>query len=310
MKSKIAILLSVYNGEKYLTSQLDSLYKQQDVDICILARDDGSFDSSLSILEKYKDLYGKMIIIKGENVGCSRSFYALLQYAYENLKDYKFFSFCDQDDVWMENKLSTSINYLSKSKKKYAFFHSAYYITDEELNIIGKNIFVDNTLENNIISNFCLGCTQVFNRALLEKILLVCKYQIENDKKLILHDALSSIVAFSLDADVYISNEPLMFYRQHKSNVIGASKNRLIKNYNRVKRLFLSPDNSKSKKCNLILNSLSEYICIDQKDVLELCVKYKSSYKMKLKLLSNRKMYSRGLILSIGFIVSVIFNKF
>ncbi|MDY3069379.1 MAG: glycosyltransferase [Parabacteroides sp.] len=309
MESKIAILLSVYNGEKYLAEQLDSLYKQQDVDICILVRDDGSSDSSLSILEKYKDLYGNMIIIKGENIGCSRSFYTLLQYAYENLKDYNFFSFCDQDDVWMENKLSTSIRYLSKTQKKYAFFHSAYYITDEELNIISKNRFVDNTLENNIISNFCLGCTQAFNRALLEKILLICKYQINNKINLIIHDALSSLTAFSLDADIYYSKEPTMYYRQHKHNVIGTSNNILINNYKRFERFIYKSPNIKSNKCKLMINAIGDNISPSEKNILNMCAYYNLKNNKK-NLLLHKRMYSRGIVYSVGFIISVLMNKF
>ncbi len=309
MKSKVVILLSVYNGEKYLSSQLDSLYNQKNVDVCILARDDGSSDSSIAILERYKYLYGKLIILKGKNIGCSLSFYTLLQYAFDNLSDYNYFSFCDQDDVWMEYKLSTSIYYLSKSKSKYSFFHSAYYITDENLNVISKNRFVSNTLENNIISNFCLGCTQVFNRALLEKILLICEYQINNKMNLLIHDALSSLTAFSLDADIYYSKEPTMYYRQHGHNVIGTSNNILINNRKRFKRFIYYSPNIKSNKCKLMLNSIGDDIGANEKYILNICAYYYLNNNKK-KLLMHKRMYSRGIIYSIGFVISLLLNKF
>ena len=105
MKNKVLILVSTYNGEKYLPEQLDSLYAQEGVDIHILVRDDGSKDNTIGILKNYQGSKGKMTIIEGENIGAGQSFLALINEATTNYPDYDYYAFCDQDDVWYGNKV-------------------------------------------------------------------------------------------------------------------------------------------------------------------------------------------------------------
>ena len=89
---KVQVLLSTYNGEKYLKEQLDSIIAQKGVDVHILARDDGSKDDTIKILEGYENID----IIKGSNIGVCKSFFELINKSGE----YDYYSFADQDDVW------------------------------------------------------------------------------------------------------------------------------------------------------------------------------------------------------------------
>lgn len=75
---KVVVLLSSYNGEKYIRPQVDSILAQQGVDVRILIRDDGSRDNTLTILQEYGE---RVEVLKGENVGCERSFYNLVKNA-------------------------------------------------------------------------------------------------------------------------------------------------------------------------------------------------------------------------------------
>ena len=80
---KIIILLSAYNGEKFISEQLESLLKMRIPDkseIKIVIRDDGSSDNTLKILESYEKKYNNIYVIKGENIGWKRSFWELLKY--------------------------------------------------------------------------------------------------------------------------------------------------------------------------------------------------------------------------------------
>lgn len=88
------ILLSTYNGSKHLKEQLSSLYAQRYSDIEIIARDDGSSDSSIEILKPY-DV--KLIETK-ENLGAKGSFVKILSYTVAKC-DSDYFMFCDQDKV-------------------------------------------------------------------------------------------------------------------------------------------------------------------------------------------------------------------
>ena len=91
---KICILLSAYNGEKYIEEQLESLVGQQEVAADILVRDDGSSDKTHEILDKWQNK-GLLKWYKGENLGFAKSFMDLVQRA----GDYEYYAFCDQDDI-------------------------------------------------------------------------------------------------------------------------------------------------------------------------------------------------------------------
>ena len=90
MKKTVTILLSTYNGEKYLEEQLQSLFKQTYWENCTLfVRDDGSKDGTIDILKKYEK-EKKLILNCGENIGFVKSFFWLLN----NAPKADFYSFC------------------------------------------------------------------------------------------------------------------------------------------------------------------------------------------------------------------------
>ena len=92
--SKILILMSTYNGEKYLREQIESIRNQTiKEDIEILVRDDGSKDGTLEILEEYAEI-GTLQFIRGKNIGSAQSFHELLRIA----PKYDYYAFADQDD--------------------------------------------------------------------------------------------------------------------------------------------------------------------------------------------------------------------
>jgi len=102
--------MSTYNGAKYLREQMNSLLAQRGVELNIVVRDDGSTDDTCSILEKE---YPMVTLRKGSNIGCEPSFMELLYSA--PVADY--YAFCDQDDVWMEDKLETAVSRLEVLKE-------------------------------------------------------------------------------------------------------------------------------------------------------------------------------------------------
>ncbi len=102
----ISILLSTYKGSRYLKNQLDSLMAQTYKVFDIIARDDGSSDSTLKILKSYD----VEVLDINQNLGAKGSFSELLSYAVAN-SDSEYFMFCDQDDVWHDKKVE-------KKKKK------------------------------------------------------------------------------------------------------------------------------------------------------------------------------------------------
>ena len=104
MKEKVLVLMSTYNGEQYLQQQIDSIITQKNVDVELLVRDDGSTDKTIDILKDYQQK-GLLSYYAGENLKPQLSFLHLLRHAPEC----KYYAFADQDDVWLEDKLSSGI---------------------------------------------------------------------------------------------------------------------------------------------------------------------------------------------------------
>ena len=99
----IAILMSTYNGERYLREQIDSLLNQTYKDWKLYIRDDGSTDETISIIESYVNDYPDLIVLLKDdlgNLGSARSFMRIL-----SVVDADYYMFCDQDDVWLPNKV-------------------------------------------------------------------------------------------------------------------------------------------------------------------------------------------------------------
>lgn len=110
-ESTACILLSTYNGEKYLRQFLDSALNQKNVSVHLVVRDDGSTDETLDILNEYVSRYPEnFMVMKEKNIGCESSFYELLKTDYQ--ADY--YAFADQDDIWMDDKLESAIRALKK----------------------------------------------------------------------------------------------------------------------------------------------------------------------------------------------------
>ena len=90
---KVTVLLSTYNGEKFIKHQIQSLLAQRGVDLQIVIRDDGSTDETIRILKSFNN--NKIKIIKSnENLGPAKSFINLLNI----VGDSDYYAFCDQDD--------------------------------------------------------------------------------------------------------------------------------------------------------------------------------------------------------------------
>lgn len=214
MKS-VVVLLSTYNGEKYLADQIDSLLKQEGVRLSIIARDDGSKDSTVSILKEYSIKYGNFSYYEGVNCGPAKSFLDLVKKAPE--ADY--YAFCDQDDVWDTDKLVCAVKHLDGLENdKPNLYHSNLRIVDENLNFyrMSHSAPLYNTNRfSSLAENLCTGCTAVFNYKVKELITNRCPQYCS------MHDTWVYMICMLLGNVVY-DRIAHISYRQHGNNVIGA----------------------------------------------------------------------------------------
>lgn len=166
----VNVLISTYNGEKYIREQIDSVLAQTWPHIRIYVRDDGSSDGTLEILREYAK-EGRIRVIRGKNVGYGRSFGRLLKAAEEG--DY--WAFCDQDDVWLPEKVEWAVHWLEKQPQGLpALFGSAYELTDETLQettgcVLPPNYKLD--FRRSLTECVYMGFVMTFNRPLRELML-------------------------------------------------------------------------------------------------------------------------------------------
>ena len=232
---KVTVLLSTYNGEKYLPRQLESLVAQQGVEVELLVRDDGSQDTTTAILDEWQNK-GLLSWYKTANLGPGKSFMELLQTA----KAGSYYAFCDQDDVWLPNKLRVTMDKMKEvelaNPGKPVIVHTDMHVVDENLNIIHDSFWRSSGLRPDILRTFpflCIcncvnGCTIVMND--IARKLILDKY-VEHD--VIIHDVISALTVAYHGGIIDYVNLPTVLYRQHSSNVVGAmsySKWSAIKN--------------------------------------------------------------------------------
>lgn len=164
-KGKVAVLMSAYNGEKYIGQQLDSVLGQTYEDIGIYVRDDGSTDHTVEVLKQYEK-EGKLSLIRGKNKGFVKSYFSLLTQS----GSAQYYAWCDQDDVWRERKLERAVACIREEEQKYPdlpiLYFSDYDFYDENLRYIGKGLDYKKgpSFANAVMDCIPLGITCVFNR--------------------------------------------------------------------------------------------------------------------------------------------------
>lgn len=233
--TKIAVLLSTYNGEKFLGEQLDSLLAQSHKNFILVVRDDGSRDRTVSILESYAGDHPERIHFlsrDGVNMGASAGFAFLVGYVLKNknllrLKS-TYMMFCDQDDTWFPEKIEKLLEAMLATEADNdstlpIIVHSDLEVVSEQNTVIAKSLISYQGLEigrnsfpNLVISNLVTGCTALINEPLAEKALPI-------PEKAIMHDWWLALVASAFGKLVYL-DIPLVHYRQHGNNTIGAKE--------------------------------------------------------------------------------------
>jgi len=221
---KMEILLATYNGEKFIREQLDSLFQQTFSDFKILIRDDGSTDNTLKIIEEYLEKFPtKITLIKDnkKNVGATQNFGILLE---KSDADYIFF--CDQDDIWLNNKMEISLQKMQAIEKGNiatpCLIFSDMKSMDEAGNITANSVWQQLhlhpkyfTLNRLLVQNIPHGCTMLINRAMRNLATPI-------PKEAMLHDHWIALLAASSGKFDFIA-EPTLLLRNHTQNVTRKS---------------------------------------------------------------------------------------
>ncbi|MFB5763875.1 glycosyltransferase family 2 protein [Paenibacillus medicaginis] len=294
---KIQVLLSTYNGENYIEEQLQSLISQQDVHVQILARDDGSSDSTVHKLEAFKKLYPNQIeILKGKNQGVIRSFFELIE---KSRPEISYYAFCDQDDVWKPDKLAKAIKRLQECKNDQPLMYSSTtQMVDEHLNPIKvwpepprKPLSVYNAS----IENVCVGCTVVVNKETLE---LVKRNMPRNINNVIMHDWWIYLCVSSF-GEVVFDPEPSILYRQHQSNVLGGASDGWLSKWRKRLNRFVNGNNHfiLSKQAHEFLSTFGKKLDpAYYKDLSEFLNKHNGGALRRVRYVINTPFYRQSFL--------------
>lgn len=238
----VTVLLASYNGERFIAQQLDSLLAQTCTDFNILIHDDGSTDSTPDIIARYAARYPeKITVLDAPATGAAQRNFALLLSKCGS----EYIAFCDQDDVWKSDKIQKNVSALKRAEDQSGretplLVHSDLCVADSALNTVSPSFFDFQglrgsvTLPHTLVQNFVTGCTVMINRALAEK----CG---EIPEGCAMHDWWLALTALLFGRIEFI-DEPLVLYRQHGGNQVGAKSasgfgfiKRKLKDLNKVK---------------------------------------------------------------------------
>lgn len=214
---KVLVIMSSYNGEKYIEEQIKSIFNQLgDFKISLLIRDDGSSDNTIKIIKEFAKKFD-VKWYKGENLKPAKSFVDLM---YMCSLDYDYYAFADQDDYWENNKISKAIEFLSDYYNSPTIYYSNVEIVDKNLNSLGRNLYKRKpytNIYNVFFTPNYIGCSMVWNKKLMQ---IVRKY--EKPKIVIMHDSYLVKICKVFGGDVLYDNHSYVKYRQHGNNVIGS----------------------------------------------------------------------------------------
>ncbi len=271
---KVCVLLSTYNGEKFLVEQLESLKAQQGCDVDIWVRDDGSSDNTCQILNEWKER-GALNWYSGPNLGYAMSFLELMSTA----GDYDYYAFCDQDDIWLKDKLSRAVEQLERIDARIKLYCSNVFFYKD--GIVGGGIHKTRPefdKYTSLVRNIAPGCSMVFDKSLRD---LVIK---GNPERIIAHDFWIFQLA-ALFGTVCYDFEPSMLYRQHANNQIGQKTSRLDIWKRRFKSMNSSEKNAREAQAKELLRCFGNIIPDDSRRVVEMVADYRLNLIKRFRLL-------------------------
>lgn len=216
----VLVLLATYQGERFLAEQLTSLANQTIADIHLLVSDDGSTDDTLKILESTCESWrkGQFHIASGPQKGFAMNFRALIEQC-ETDADY--FAFCDQDDIWDDDKLKQVVDWFEQQDPGVPqVYSSRTRQIDEDGALIGLSpVIAKPSFANALIQNIAGGNTMVMNRAALElmKRTAGCIGPVA-------HDYWLYLIVTGVGGIFHYSERPSVSYRQHRGSVSGLRK--------------------------------------------------------------------------------------
>lgn len=222
MSDRISVAIATYNGERFLREQLDSLYAQTRIPNEVIVCDDCSTDATSKILEEYHQKYGLKYFVNSESLGVNKNFFKAI-----SLCSGDYICICDQDDIWLPNKIET----LFEAIKKYDNSHPNC-VSSQRIDINAKGDIIGHTrLKEDsegwqttlLTTGRSQGCTMIMNDTLKNRVLYIFNTYAFADE--MMYDCLIAFIAAIEGSKKNLQCE-LMYYRHHDKNVVDKFRDR------------------------------------------------------------------------------------
>ena len=295
------VILSFFNGDKYLKEQIDSLDKQTYQSFNLVVSDDGSGHPP-TIIESNR----KLLIRSDVNTGYAQNFLCTLALV-DNA--YRFYSFCDQDDVWMPQKLEIAIDRLNREPEDIPTLYCSRVLSvssnlREHLGL-SHSFSKQPSFTNALVQNIAQGNTIVMNKKARD--LLVASYE---GKVITSHDWWAYLVITGAGGKVIFDNQATLFYRQHGNNAIGTHStfSGLLKRFARLlEGRFKFWNDINISNLEQIKHLLTAQ---NQKALTDFIMARQLSLWGRVKYLYTRDIYRQTLIGQIGLSIAILLKKF
>lgn len=260
---RVAVLMSAYNGEKYIQQQIDSILMQTYENVVLYVRDDGSSDHTLEILKRYEEKQA-LVLLRGDNLGYINSFFHVMK----ECENADYYAWCDQDDIWIPEKIERAVKMLETDKTEYknetdkpVLYFSSYDYYDESMHYQKKGLIHPRgpSFSNSLMDCIPLGFNSVFNheaRRIMEKNI---------PQKCCGHDWWTYMICAAFGRVIYDRDFSSVKYRRLEQSVSPGGKSFIEMQVWRFKKFFVNDYFAK------IREQLREFgqlygNCLDEKD--------------------------------------------
>ena len=226
-RAVVEVLLATFNGERFLREQVDSILTQDYENVQVLARDDGSSDGTVKMLNEYAERYPARFRVVSTSPGTGSAKANFLRLMKASTADYICFS--DQDDVWLPDKVSRTKQAMDRLESEWGantplLVFTDLRIVDNQLRPVHESFWAHERIMANrikrlpslLVQNVVTGCTAMLNRRLLEISLTM-------PAEAVMHDHWVALLACLMGKSAMVKDQTVL-YRQHDRNVLGAGK--------------------------------------------------------------------------------------
>jgi glycosyltransferase involved in cell wall biosynthesis len=306
----IDVLLATFNGSKYLNDLLRSILNNQSPHTMnVVIYDDGSDDNTLDLINDFvKFNQARLINSIVSNRGVISSFSSLLQHS-----NSKFAFLCDQDDVWLPQKIEISLKKMQAMEAKYGqqtpiLVHTDLTVVDQNLNVIYPSLrqyqnldpYPEKLLPRLLVQNFVTGCTVLINKPLKDLVTPI-------PPEAIMHDWWIALTAAAFGKIAYIP-EPSVLYRQHQHNSIGAKKwgmNYILSRLKNLKQIRLDIQKT-IIQAQKFRETFYSQLTLEQLDILDTYINLPNQeWRIRKYKMIEKGYYQFGKLKNLGFLFCI-----